>query len=309
MKILWQTLLFIILAAAVGAGILWGILTFCPPEAEVPEYAAVTPEKIFAGGENVYTFTVLLPVDEKVESCEFIAPESVIFTAPEVEFVRWEFDRNSWRIKGDFRVFQEGTLSGAAVEVKSSGGETFVVKLPELPVVIMPENPDALAVAPPVMPEESSPHRFPWKKIVFAIAVLLAAGIILLWILKKRKRVLPPDEYARKRILELNRLVQFDRISPEEGITGLSDAVKDYLLARFGIQGQTMTSQEFIRNLNDGGLPVEMEDRVFLTGFCNCADMVKFAGKSAGKKEMDKFAFEALDMIVTIEANLKERER
>ena len=68
MKILWQILLFIILAAAVSAGILWCVLTFDPPQAEVPEYAAVTPEKIFAGGENVYTFTVLLPVDEKVES-------------------------------------------------------------------------------------------------------------------------------------------------------------------------------------------------------------------------------------------------
>jgi hypothetical protein len=309
MKIFLQILLSILLILAISAGVLWGVLTFFPPASEVPEYAQVAPEKLICGMENHYTFSVILPLDDRITSAEIFLSENAAASGVHKEAVKWKFDRVVWQIYGTFRVLENGGFPGGKVELKTSEGKTFTVKIPSGEALILPDETAELSVAPlPDIPVEKS-VPFPWQYAAAAAVALAGAGAVVLIVIRRRKKVLPPGEAARQEILKLNRMVQVGKISPETGIAGLADTVRNYLFGKMENADAGMTSAEFLENADTGGVSLTPAHRIFLTGFFNCADMVKFAGKKADCRMVDNFAFEALEMISDMETVLPEEKR
>lgn len=309
MKTFWQITLSILLILSLCAGVLWGILTFFPPAATVPEYAQIAPEKLICGMENHYSFSLILPLDDWITSAEISLPENVSASKVHKEMVKWKFDRAIWRVYGSFRVLDDGTFPGGHVELKTAKGEVFTVKIPAGKALILPDESAGLSIAP--LPEDPVENHspFPWKYVIALALTAVIAGIVILTVVKHRKKVLPPWAIARKEVLQLNRMVQNGEISPETGTAGLADAVKNYLLWRMKDVLPGVTSAEFLNEVNSCGLPISQEHRIFLTGFCNCADMVKFAGKKVERQQVDNFAFEILEMISELEAALQEEKR
>ena len=102
---------------------------------------------------------------------------------------------------------------------------------------------------------------FNWREIIYTIAAILLLGIsVLIWRWQKGRRnkkwvvpTVPPDEIARMQINTLK--IQWERkeISVKELHYGLSEAIRAYVEARYGIAATDMTLEEIRHKLTSLG--------------------------------------------------------
>ncbi len=125
-----------------------------------------------------------------------------------------------------------------------------------------------------------------------AIILLLLVGLLGWWLWRRYSarlkrmlgRALSPPELALKQIddLENERLIEHKKI--KEFYTRLSDAMREYVQAAYGVQAMDLTSNELLRELDEraGYQPAENADGyrravARLSEMLDEADLVKFA--------------------------------
>jgi hypothetical protein len=116
---------------------------------------------------------------------------------------------------------------------------------------------------------------------------LIAALLVVIFILYKRYKNRPKEEYVAPKIIipaHITALALLNQLKAEKGwenenrkqyYSQLTDAVRQYLEDRFKIQALEQTTSEIIRDLKFAD--ISNEDKVFLKQILQQADFVKFA--------------------------------
>lgn len=141
-----------------------------------------------------------------------------------------------------------------------------------------------------------SPVNFPVKLgpyiIIGIIVLLISAGVLVIFVLKKRKvskeRVykIPAHEAAYKRLQELQNDNLPGQGKAKEYYIRLSDIVRHYLEDRFALKAPEMTTEEFLLMLKVSKT-LSYEHKDLLQGFLSHCDMVKFAKYGPSGQEID----------------------
>jgi magnesium-transporting ATPase (P-type) len=326
---MWKKVLFSLLAAAVvifavfSAGVITAYIK--PAASEIPETAEVTPAgKITPGAENKYTFEVTLPADITVKSAELFRNGSAL-SAASVKFAGWYFNKMKWRISGSFRIFETGKADGLSVRVAQ---EKFFGKNPPALQVNIPEKECAVAenitageklhLAP--VPEaneldgveKSFAQPFYKNWIFYAVIALIIVLCALAAIFFKRKKsaaALPLDQRTLQEIQQICAMVKAKKMRVESGFAALSDIIRNYLEERSGVPATRRTTVEFLHELAANPDFLSAEERIYLTGFLNNADLIKFAGATARPEMLNNAAAEADKLVRTTTAAALEKEK
>ncbi len=325
---MWKKILFILggiiilLTAVIFAG--WLKACFKPPVLQIPESAEVFPGKtISPGAETRFSFSLTLPVTMQIKNVELFQDGKKL-SQGEVKFSTWKFDRITWLVSGKFRILDPGKVNtlSAVANIEKFPGENppeIRVGLPEL-LCAVPENiqpGSELRLAP--LPDAgeiagNGGNHTPFYKhwafyAVIALAIIAAAVIIIM--LKRRKNIaeLPLDEKTLLEIRQICSLVKSGDIKVETGFARLSDVVRNYLENHSGLPVSRRTTAEFLRELSANPDLLNADERIYLTGFLNHADLIKFAGFNAGNEMLDNAAAQAGNLVRSTTAAAIEKEK
>ena len=325
---MWKKVLFficsliIILAAVVFAG--WLKAWIKPPVLQIPESAEVFPGNTIApGAETAFSFSLTLPVDMQIKNVELFLDGKKL-SQGEVKFSTWKFDRITWLVSGKFRILETGKVKGMDIvaDIEKFPGKNppeIRIGLPEL-LCAVPENiqpGSELRLAP--LPDAgeiagNGGNHTPFYKhwafyTVIALAIIAAAVVIIM--LKRRKNIaeLPLDEKTLQEIRRICSLVKAGDIKVETGFARLSDVVRNYLETRSGLPVSRRTTTEFLRELSANPDLLGSDERIYLTGFLNHADLIKFAGVYAGNEMLDNAAAQAGNLVRSTTAAAMEKEK
>jgi len=170
----------------------------------------------------------------------------------------------------------EGTLETEPVEIRirSVAGEDA-------------SEADAFAVdadlrSVPAPPEEGRGRS--WRRPLLAalagLTLLALAIVVSRRIHRPRVRVEPPPPlpwaWARAELAALRASGMLEAADLQPFYVRLSDVVRGYLERRFGLMAPERTTDEFLRELADGG-PLRREHADLVASFLRAADLVKFA--------------------------------
>ena len=122
------------------------------------------------------------------------------------------------------------------------------------------------------------PSLWPWLLVGAGAAVLLAAlGAAIYWLVRhlRRGRIKSAAELA------IERLERARALAREGNAAGLaaeaSDAVREYIEARFPLRAAHRTTEEFLRDLLEPGAGPTAPHRESLGDFLGACDLAKFA--------------------------------
>ncbi|MBI3179948.1 MAG: hypothetical protein HYZ27_09825 [Deltaproteobacteria bacterium] len=139
-----------------------------------------------------------------------------------------------------------------------------------------------------IKPITKPAFRWLWPA-VGALAVLLAAAGLVLWLaLRKRAMAVPPAPAHEVAFAALEALRHADFNDPEQVRRwhfAVSEIVRAYVEARLGINATDLTSEEIMARLDEApelGPALRLELRAILYD----TDRVKFAGHAAGEPEI-----------------------
>lgn len=180
---------------------------------------------------------------------------------------------------------EQAILPAMAVEFFTPSGDTLVAFAEEV-VIPVRQLATAGAQTRPLKEQWEAPRRYwPW---IVAAALLIVAALALWWWLRRRRArravetpsepVLPADYVA---LTELTRIARLDLLQRGEYKTYYSlvtEAIRRYLEARFGVDAMERTSGELLVELEDRGQPVDKLDDLLSE-----ADLVKFAKFTPGQ--------------------------
>lgn len=147
------------------------------------------------------------------------------------------------------------------VQARPVGGA--VVELQAVPFVInvKPPEEEVSTELPPFTPPRSLPFDYTWRNLVYALAGLLALGILValamlvIWLSRRREAnrpsapLTPPVESALLAVRNLKRLDIFVKVGPNEHYTMLSNTMRRYLEEQFQIPALEMTEDEVVEFL------------------------------------------------------------
>jgi len=128
----------------------------------------------------------------------------------------------------------------------------------------------------------------------YILGVLAAAALIALatWLIIRWRRRKAGEEAARKEPAHIVALRKLDKWRGEKHwepaqqkafYTGVTDVLREYLNARYGVSAMEMTTQEIFDGLKDVDLPDDL--RKDLRDLFDRADFVKFAKHAAEREE------------------------
>jgi len=187
------------------------------------------------------------------------------------------------------QAFETGTVQipGLSVAWTPAGGQQEIVTSEPIPVeivsVLKGSGQDPADLKPPA---EIAGPPFPWLWAALGAAVL-AAVIALLVYLKRRQRAppelaalpaapaLPPHELAYREMERLLASALLREGKIKQFHVELSEIVKRYLAARFGIEAMERTSWEVLEDLK--AVRVGSEPQAVAREFLGGTDLVKFA--------------------------------
>ncbi len=159
-----------------------------------------------------------------------------------------------------------------------------------------PGSPNALPHGLRGLVEIPDPWR--WLRVSglgLLVAVVCGLGFWLWW---RRRQVTDappgalPDDVARARLQRA--LVLIDQ--PQPFVAEVSESVRAYLEARFGLRAPERTTEEFIEELRTNGA-LAGDHRDALGTFLGTCDMVKFAGVRPGRFELEELHLAALKLV------------
>ena len=128
-----------------------------------------------------------------------------------------------------------------------------------------------------------------------------AAGIILYWLWKRRRKVtqarpaappVPAHLRAREKLDQALAMLS----QPKPFCVLVSDTVRFYLEDRFELRAPERTTEEFLRELSGSAL-LSPEKKASLANFLAGCDLVKFAKYEPGEAELRAFHHSALRLV------------
>lgn len=164
----------------------------------------------------------------------------------------------------------------------------FLAQLPPTP-------PEIRDIAPPV---DVFPYPLWVILAVGAGAALLIGGLGWLLIRAWRKRPPPPPPSARSltlRALEKLRS-QLTTLDPYAFSIAVSDLLRSFIGAQYGLRAAQQTSPEFLATISDSSRFSE-DDRTLLGRFLERCDLIKFARIEAGREESEELLRSAIAFV------------
>lgn len=299
-KWLWASAIaagMVVLAGAVFAGYCYvaaardGVL--------VVRSVAVEPERLPVGETATARVSVLVPWGQELNGTTLENGAGVIASGtPAVAAGAWECAGHVRSVRCMVKAVRPGRLETGSLKLAlerplfRNGARMFEenVKLPELEAFV-PEIPvDAqLPLAGAIEPAPLPEHR---HTLWFAVGgVLLVLGIVLtLWAFLRRRGALPPPEpwtVATRALADLRSESRSGRRPAAWCVARLTDVIRDYLSARFGLPFSRQTTGEFLHSLNRPDSPLSVRQGRELGEFLTAADLVKFAGEIPERGYLD----------------------
>jgi len=251
-----------------------------------------------AGGRIVKTITDIPAIDsvtvgERIRiTHSFIYPESLSMRVPEkidpgtcriLSFV-WSENRTDGEIEKVADVsmitldLEEARLPAIAVDFITPSGDTLVAFTDE---VLIPVRQMTAGASGPRPLKEQWIAPVSYTKWLLAGLLLLVVAALLLWWFRRRARraieeppepVLPADYVALTELSRVERLNMLERGEFKKYYTMVTDVIRRYLEARYGVDALDRTTSELLAELEDRRYRVDKLD-----GLLNEADLVKFA--------------------------------
>jgi hypothetical protein len=137
----------------------------------------------------------------------------------------------------------------------------------------------------------------PWVIFLGTFAALTIAGLIVWFIIRSRKRVVPMKS-ARERALDLLDRMQSDveKMQPYRFSIRVSDALRRYVTEQFNLPVTRQTSVEFLNGLTKAS-PFSEEEKSLLEDFLNRCDLIKFARYEATAADSTLLLEEAIRFV------------
>ncbi|MDQ3623757.1 MAG: DUF4381 family protein [Verrucomicrobiota bacterium] len=159
-----------------------------------------------------------------------------------------------------------------------------------------PATPPAIRdIAPPV---DVSPYPL-WMIIAVSAGVaLIAAGV--LWLLIRAWRKRPPPLPPSPRSVTLGALEklrsQVMTLDPYAFSIAVSDVLRSFIGAQYGLRAAHQTSPEFLAAISDSP-KFSGDDRTLLGRFLERCDLIKFARIDAGRDESEELLRSAIAFV------------
>ncbi len=138
-----------------------------------------------------------------------------------------------------------------------------------------PALPEIRDIAPPI---DVFPWP-PWMVAVFVVVVLLVFGVVA-WLVVRAIRRRPGAPPLTPRALALRELEalrgEVSRLDVHAFSVRVSDVLRGYIEAQFGLRAKEQTSPEFLASIA-GATQFEDDDRALLEQFLEKCDLIKFA--------------------------------
>src|SRR6058998_3114098 len=117
----------------------------------------------------------------------------------------------------------------------------------------------------------------PWLVFVIVFVGLSLLGLVV-WLLAKRRKPVPPPKLPREIALEeLERIgCEIETKSPYQFSIRVSDILRKYVTQQYGLPATRQTSIEFLTALAKAS-PFSAEEKSLLEDFLNRCDLIKFA--------------------------------
>ena len=296
-----------VLAAAVffGGGAVIAALERRKP-LRLPEAATLVPPAVARPGDPALAvLEFALPWGVAVaEARAATGEDAAVSGAPRISS-EWRWGRRLWRVETTLRPLSSRGVAPGRLELTLDralpGAESGRCEV-ALPALKVSETAAAVADRPLLAgPEElSAADRVRWRWIVAgaaAVAAVVSAAVLLLRRGARRPVELPPPwEVARTELAGLRAAMAKRGFRTESGVAALSDILRNYLAARFGLPAATEAGYAF---LDEGGRFLTAEELEFLRGFFAAAEPVKFARAAADRS--------ALELAVAAASRLVER--
>ena len=189
--------------------------------------------------------------------------------------------------------FMGGTYELPDIPVLLSG-DTLVFKAVE-PVVVTELPVDMESFQPhDIKPQVKFPYTlkelFPW---IYGISLgLMMIAALVLWLLYREKKVKEEVSHEPAHIRALRKLDQYrgDKFwKPEQQkgfYSGVTDALREYIAARYGVGAMEMTTAEIFDDLKGSDIPPELYQE--MKALFERADFVKFAKYTASDEDNAK---------------------
>ena len=184
--------------------------------------------------------------------------------------------------------------------------DTLVFRAPEEPLEVK-ELPIDMETFQPhdIKPQVKFPYTlaelFPW--IYGTVMLLMAVAALILWLRYRERKVKENEVKEPAHIRALRKLDKFrgDKFwKPENQKTfysGVTDALREYMAARYGVGALEMTTAEIFEDLKGADIPQELYEE--MKTLFERADFVKFAKFTATDEENAQVLPQAVRFVTT----------
>ena len=239
----------------------------------------------------------------------------------------WQLD--STRISRRKETPRRYAIKGSLLITAFTGG---TYELPDIPVLLGTDTLVFKAAQPlevkelPIDMESFQPHDikpqvkfpytlaelFPWIYGGFMGAMILAA--LILWLVYRQKKSLEAEKAEPAHIKALRKLDKYrgnQFWKPEQQkafYSGVTDTLREYIAARYGVGALEMTTAEIFDGLKGGDIPEDLYQE--MKELFERADFVKFAKFTATDEENAKVLPQAVRFVTsTYQAELEEENK
>src|SRR5881397_3693456 len=137
----------------------------------------------------------------------------------------------------------------------------------------------------------------PWLVFVIAFAALSFVGLVVWFLAKRRKPLVPPKPPREIALEELERISrEIERMSPYQFSIHVSDILRKYVTQQHGVPATRQTSIEFLTALAKAS-PFSIEEKSLLEDFLNRCDLIKFARYEATTSDSELLLGEAIRFV------------
>jgi hypothetical protein len=145
-------------------------------------------------------------------------------------------------------------------------------------------------------PFELAPEPFPWGTAALVVLLVLALAGVGVWLVARRARAEfaekkgppPPPAHveALRELAAIRGLGLLEQGCVAEFTDRVSDVLRRYLEARFELPAPERTTEEFMDEMARAPV-LDRERKRFLAGYLAQCDLVKFAAREPGRRELD----------------------
>src|SRR5678810_761860 len=169
------------------------------------------------------------------------------------------------------------------------------VPQPQPQPLSQPQLPEIRDIAPPV-------DVFPWPPWMVALAVVAAVVVLGLatWLIVhaiRRRPGAPPLTPRATAIRDLENLrAQVTRLAPYEFSVRVSNVLRTYVGAQYGMRATRQTSPEFLASISHA-VQFSDADRELLARFLEKSDLIKFAHIDATEEDSSELLSNAIAFV------------